>query len=264
MKKLIFASLLLLLLPLSTLFAQINLEADYEYSGTYTQLASSGYKFFIMDVTNKQCRVFNTDHTLWKTINLNVPSGHYLYDIRYVSENLFTNDNTLSLAYIYYFYDEINQYYTYTLKIINEDGTDLRTIAGAQYLNVVSLGEGGTKMLAYVYDYSLIFYTITTVIYDLPGQLVSSGSSDMNELSTQNAFPNPASDYTIIPYTLPENSNTGVLKLSDANGKLIKSFTVDQYFKDVRINTTQLPRGIYFYHLEAGNYRSEAGKIVVK
>jgi len=254
----------LLLLPFMA-FTQINLEADYGHSGAYTHLANSGYKFFVMDVTASQCKIYNTDHTIWKTIDLAVPSGQYLYDIKYVSENLFTDDNTLSLCYIYYFYDEVYQYYTYTLKIIKEDGTVLRTIEGAQYVNVVDLGDDGTKMLVYVYDYSFYIYTIATLVYDLPGQLVSSGAGIGNnfEAFSQNAFPNPAADYTIIPYTLPENSTTAILNLNDANGQLIKSFNVDNNFKDLKINTHQLPKGIYFYHIQSDNYRSEARKIIV-
>ena len=80
-------------------FGQINLENTYNYSGTYTRLSNSGDKFYIMDVAASQCRVYNANHTLWKTINLTVPSGNYLYDIKYLSENLFTTDNSLCLAY---------------------------------------------------------------------------------------------------------------------------------------------------------------------
>jgi hypothetical protein len=256
----------LLLLPFGLLNAQITFEADYAHSGAFTQLANSGYKFYIMDVGNRQCRIYNTDHSLWKTIDLDVPAGHYLYDIRYVSENLFTDDNTLSLCYIYYFYDEVYQYYTYTLKIINEDGTNLRTVEGAQYIVVNDIGEAGTKLSVYVYDYSNIIYTITTLVYDLPGQLISSGAGTghENEALGRSAFPNPAGDYTIIPFALPETSSSGEILLTDAKGNLIRQFKVDHHFRDLRINTGQLPAGIYFYHLTAGNYKSEAKKIIVR
>ncbi len=75
-----------------------------------------------MDDWANQCRIYNTDHSLWKTINLLVPPGQYLYDIKYVSEGLFTSDDALSLLYIYYEYDEINQYSTYTVAVVTENG----------------------------------------------------------------------------------------------------------------------------------------------
>lgn len=90
-------------------FAQISPEYTYNYSAAYTNLRYSGDKLFIMDVPENQCRIYNMDHSLWKTINLSVPANHYLYDIRYVSEGLFTDDERLSLAYIYYSYDTNTQ-----------------------------------------------------------------------------------------------------------------------------------------------------------
>jgi hypothetical protein len=114
------------------LAGQITLESTYNHSGTFTNLAQSGYKFYVMDVVANQCRIYNVNHTIWKTINLPVPTDNYLYDIRYISENLFTTDNSLCLAYIYYSYNTTNQYYTYTTKVIRENGTELLSIPGCQ------------------------------------------------------------------------------------------------------------------------------------
>src|SRR5690606_31307891 len=165
-------NLLILIQTLLTinLFAQITLENTYNYSGTYTHLQHSGDKFFLMDIGQNQCRIYNTDHSLWKTINLNVPAGNYLYDIRYVSENLFTTDNALCLAYVYYYYDEINQYYTFTAKIILENGTELLSIPACQTFSIYTTDNGVTNLLAYSYYYSLLLYTTTTRVYNLPGQ----------------------------------------------------------------------------------------------
>lgn len=260
MKKIFIAALMLL----STLsYAQITFEADYGHSGIYTNLSNSGYKFYLMDVLAQQCRVYNTDHSLWKTIDLDIPTDQYLYDIKYVSENLFTDDNTLSLCYIYYSYDITNQYYTYTAKVIKEDGTTLLTVEGCQYVYIFDV-DNETKMLMYVYDYSTSPYSITTVVFDLPGQLVSSGQ-DEKLMSFENpAFPNPAHDYTIVPFELPEGVNSGEIILQDANGNVIENYQVDRQYNDLMINTAQLPAGVYFYTLQAGNHSSEAGKIVIQ
>jgi hypothetical protein len=249
-------------LPLLT-FSQISFEAEYGYSGTYAKLSNSGYKFYVMDVPAQQCRIYNTNHSIWKTINLDVPADHYLYDVRYVSENLFTNDNTLSLCYIYYSYDVNNQYYTYTAKFIKENGTVLLSVEGCQYVYVNTVDDD-TKMTLYVYDYSISPYTISTLVYDLPGQLVSSGEGSEFQVFNQQAFPNPARDYTIIPYELPESSHEGEIILTDSQGNTIQNYEVGRQFNDLMINTAQLPAGIYFYHLQSGNFRSEAKKIVVQ
>jgi len=262
MKKTIVASLFFLM-TYNFASAQINLETDYEHSGAYIQLANSGYKFYVMDVSLNQCRIYNTDHSLWKTIDLTVPSGHYLYDIRYVSENLFTNDNSVSLIYIYYFYDEVYQYYTYTLKILNEDGSQLKTVEGAQYAYVNDVGEEGTKLTVYAYDYSFFPYSILTIIYDLPGELLSSDGGPENQLNTRNAFPNPSTDYSIIPYELPQGIREGEIQLMNIKGKLIHTFRIDHQFDNIQINTSQYPHGTYIYQISAGEYTSGAKKLIV-
>lgn len=260
MKNTFFAALMLL----STLtYAQISFEAEYDHSGAFTNLSNSGCKFYVMDVLAEQCRIYNTNHSLWKTIELDVPADHYLYDIRYVSENLFTDDDALALCYIYYSYDVTNQYYTYTAKFVKEDGTSLLSVDGCQYVYVNTIDDE-TKMTLYVYDYSISPYTITTLVYDLPGQLVSNGEGEYFKAFQNQAFPNPAKDFTYIPYELPEASTKGEIVLTDANGKIIQNYQVDKQFRDIMINTAQLPGGIYFYHLQTENYRSEAKKIIVQ
>lgn len=252
------------LFSLNLTFGQITFEQQYEHSGTYSALANSGDKFYIMHVGAKQCRIYNTDHTPWKTIPLNVPSGQWLYDIRYLSENLFTADNSLCLAYIYYLYDEPGQYYTFTAKVIKEDGTLLLTIPGCQYIYVHTLSDGSTKMTAYSYDYSLTPYTVQTLVYSLPGQMTSFDvEENAPNANVLNAFPNPAQSFATIPYELPASEKSGEILLTNAVGKIIKTIPVNDNTSSVTIETTQYPRGIYFYHLQARNWKSQARKLVI-
>ena len=257
--------LLVLLFAFGFAHSQITFEHSYDYSGNYTKLANSGYKIYLMDVVNSKCLIYNTNHTSWKTINLSVPANNYLYDIKYVSENLFTTDNSLALAYVYYSYDATNQYYTYTARIIKENGTELQTIPGCQYLYIVDLGELGTKMEAYVFDYSQLYYTVKTRYYTLPGNLIN-GVQDKSiiGLSASKAYPNPAGAIATIPYTLPDGQFEGTLTITDMQGKAVQTYTVDRNFDHIIIETGQLPRGVYLYYLQSGNYSSPAEKLIVQ
>ena len=263
MKKLI-----LLMIFISTMglgFAQITLEQEYDYSGTYTKLANSGYKFYVMDDWVNQCRIYNIDHSHWKTINLLIPPGQYLYDIKFVSEGLFTTDEALSLLYIYYEYDEANEYYTYTASVITENTDAMLTIPGAAIVYAYDLEEGGTKMVAYTYDYSAFPYFQNTLVYNLPGNLLSTApQQNVFDTSMGNPFPNPARDYTKLPYSLPQGESEGVITLTDLNGKTVKSFTVDNYFNHLKIQTGQFPKGTYLYYLTTNNYKSETKKLVIE
>ncbi|MBW6491026.1 MAG: T9SS type A sorting domain-containing protein [Lentimicrobium sp.] len=261
MKKLAFV--IFLAIPLLSP-GQISLENTYNYSGTYTNLKVSGDKFFIMDVVNSQCRIYNTDHSLWKTINLSVPSNNYVYDIKFVSENLFTTDNTLCLAYVYYYYDEVNQFYTYNAKIIRENGSLLLTIPGCQHLNLYRTKDGATKLITYSYDYSLLFYTITTRIYSLPGTITSiaEGETGLPVLSNLPAFPNPASTEVSIPYSLPAGSAPARLSLINEAGQVVKETIILPENNKCTLNIQGMKSGVYLYRIDAAS-GSHTGKIVV-
>ncbi|MDY0105011.1 MAG: T9SS type A sorting domain-containing protein [Lentimicrobium sp.] len=256
-------ALILFLFP-ALLFAQVTLEQTYNYSGAYTRLSNSGDKFFIMDIANSRCVIYNTNQTTWKTINLPVPANNYLYDVKYVSENLFTTDDGLCLAYVYYQYDDVNQYYTFNAKIIRENGTVLATIPGCQYLNVYNTATEGSKLVAYSYDYSLVLYTTTTRIYSLPGTLTSTTEQgDFSFAPAMPAFPNPASTEITIPYTLPAGTNTARLTLTNAAGQVVKETMLNANDNQCKLDIQGIPAGMYLYTINAGE-NSRTGKIVVR
>ena len=245
--------------------AQITQDASYAYSGTFTHLAVSGDKFYVMDVTNSQCRIYNTNHSLWKTINLEVPSGQYLYDIQYISENLFTNDNNLSLIYTYYLYDEVNQYYTYTTRVIKEDGSLLLNLPGCQYYFVTTLQDGSTKLVTYSYDYSVWPSPITTAVYSLPGTLLS-----QNELASPvhsnklTVFPNPASDHITLVLTEAVSSADAMLQMHNSAGQLVLQKPLQAGQKQLQLNIRKYPKGLYFYEVKDGNRVSTAQKLIIQ
>lgn len=266
MSKLTKSSLFLFVMVLLSVnaSAQITPETTYTFSGTYTFLPSFGNKFYVMDVGNSQCKIFNTDHTLWKTFNLSVPVNNYLYDIRYVSEGLFTNNTSICLAYVYYNYNETGQYYTFNARVVNENGTILLNVPGCQYLYVHTLYDGSTKLVTYSYDNSVWPSTILTGVYSLPGQLFTSMDENQKSDLQPAAFPNPARMEINIPYTLPEGINEGIIELIDASGETIYRFPIKSNTGNMVIPTASLPRGNYLYFIEAESYRSSAGKIILQ
>jgi hypothetical protein len=250
---------------LTPVIGQITFEDNYIYSGTYTHLKYSGDKFFLMDVTSNQCKIYNVNHSLWKTINLPVPANHTLYDIEYVSENLFTNDNSLSLAYVYYHYDATNYYYTYYTKIIKENGTELLYIPGCMYLSTHLINQSDTKLLAYVYDFSVSPYTIQTRVYDLPGQLTSFiEEPEGSEWFTATAVPNPSNGLVSISYSFPDEEEKGEIIIMDLRGSIIRTFMVTKSSGQVTVNTSGMPKGNYLFYVRADHYLSKTEKLIVQ
>jgi hypothetical protein len=263
MKK---ATLLLALLTIAILsHAQIIKEHDYTGSTTFVKLANSGEKYYTMDLTKNQCQLYNTDHSQWKVINLTIPAGTYLYDISHVSETLFNLDDKVELAYVYYAYDTVLYYYTYTTRVINEDGLELLSIPGASYSEVKSLSGIVTKLLAWVYDYSVLPYTVHTMVYSLPGQGASDGPGlDGKSNKAAPAYPNPARETVTIPYTLPEGTNTGEISVADGKGMIVRTYAIGRAFHDLQISTAGWPGGTYYYRIKTGNQVSPAGKFIIE
>jgi len=84
-------------------------------------------------------------------------------------------------------------------------------------------------------------------------------------------YPNPVNSNTVIEYTLTENSKV-YLKVFDTSGKLV-SILVNEVQKsgthqltwDIRdITRKQLPNGVYFYRLTAGDYTETRKMVVVR
>lgn len=242
---------------------QIPAENTYSYSGTYTKLSVSGNKFYLMDVGLSQTRIYNTNHTLWKTINLAVPANNYLYDIKYLSEGLFTSDNTLCLAYVYYSYDAVNAIYSFNARVIKENGTELLSIPACQYVEVVDLNEDGVKFVAYCYDYTVSPYTVQTRIFSLPGTLMSAAGTLAPEISRL-PYPNPAFDYTTIPYNLPPGINSGSMTVTDMQGKEVDRMMINANAERITLPTGRYPSGMYTFAIEAGNKRIDAGRFLVR
>ncbi|MEI6059245.1 MAG: T9SS type A sorting domain-containing protein [Bacteroidota bacterium] len=265
MKRLSFV---LFLLVFAAFRSQAQIALEYTFTGVsaaYIKLPQAGYKFYVMDVANSQCRLYNNDHSLWKTINLSVPAGYYLYDIQFVSENLFNTDNSIELLYVSYNYNSTSSYYSYDTRIANEAGTVLLSVPGGGY-SAVYPALNGSKLFVWVYDYSVSPSTVNTMVYSIPGQVITDmppliPASD--QASMRRAFPNPATASVTIPYNLPAGIAEADLKLYNSAGMMVKSFRVDHSFDSVMLSTADLPAGIYVYRIESGSFKSEAYKLAI-
>jgi hypothetical protein len=265
MKQITFI-LIFLVTVASGLKSQIIPEHTYPgVSAAYVNLPVAGYKYYVMDVPNSQCKLYNNDHTLWKTINLSIPANYYLCDIQFVSENLFNTDNSIEMLYVSCIYNTSLAYYTYDTRIVSESGTILLSVPGGGY-SLIYPAQTGSKLLVWEYDFSVFPEKVNTKVYSIPGQAATGINEPpaVNQFSLRNAYPNPTSSTVTIPYNLPANVNKAELKLYNLSGKLVKSFTVDRTFSNVVIQTNDLADGMYLYRIESGEFKSEAFKLSVR
>lgn len=260
-------TLFILVFVFSAMLSSAQITPEHTYTGVsaaYIHLPVAGYKYYVMDVANKQCRLYNNDHSLWKTINLSIPAGYYLCDIQYVTEDLFNTDNLIEMLYVSCNYNTTLKYYTYDTRIVNENGTLLLSMPYAGY-SYVYPAETGSKLFMWIYDFSVFPETVNTMVYPIPGNLkpLTTGSPDELKSSLRSAYPNPATNEVTIPYSLPSNVKQAELKLYSMNGRLVKSFTIDHTFNSLLVKTSELPAGLYVYRIESNTFKSESYKLVV-
>ena len=265
MKQIAF--ILIFLVALTTgLKSQVIPEHTYiGVSAAYVNLPVAGYKYYVMDVPNSQCKLYNNDHTLWKTINLSIPANYYLCDIQYVSENLFNTDNSIEMLYVSCKYNSSLAYYTYDTRIASESGTLLLTVPSGGY-SYIYPAQTGSKLFVWEYDFSVFPEKVNTLVYSIPGQVATSINDfpAVNQFSLRNAFPNPTSNTVTIPYNLPVNVNKAELKVYNVSGILVKSFIVDRTFDNIVIQTNDLADGMYLYRIESGEFKSQTFKLSVR
>lgn len=260
--------LLTLMVISHTSFSQIVLKQSYTYSATITKINETTYKYFLMDVPNAQCRIYNLDFSLYKTINLPTITDEWVYDIRFVSEGLFNIDTKIELLYTTYRWITVNTqtgdgYYIYHSYIINEDGVELLDVPGALYSYVHETSPGENSLFLYIYDMSVDPYSIQTNIYSVPGtyeNIIGAKKSDL-QLSLN---PNPARDLIQVKYTLPVNVPAARLLFVDSQGKQKKVIHLDNQSNTLNIDREELLSGIYFVFLESNGARSETKKLILQ
>lgn len=256
--SLVSAMLLLALLPGK---AQVTLEQVYNYSLTSTKINQTDYKYFLMDVAKSECRIYNPDHTLYKTISIKLTSNYYLYDIKFVTENLFNNDSKTELWYSAYEWVSTGTdtgYYRYLSGIIDENGNEIASVTGGAAAYIISAGDKLYKLAVYAYDNSSWPGSVKTYLYNIPGQ--STASFHVSAILSD-PYPNPASGYINLPVS--GDSGESTLQVFSIRGQLITEKKISGG-SAYRLDTGPLAPGIYSYRFIRQGISSGTNQFIVR
>lgn len=237
---------------------QMTLEHIYHTVESFrvVTLEGEGEKYVMYDTVAKNIKLYNIDHSIWKTIPLSILSNGELWTIAVVSTKFFNTDSKVeafigvdtsitSLGFIGY--------------IINEDGSILQTLPGIYNVHPVKVGS---SWKAQAYDYNNMS---DQPIYSVPGSLPGTGLK-VSELKTSgvNLYPNPIDQVATLRYTLPEGVQTGKLYVYDATGHEVRSYEVSNQFHDILLHRNDLAPGIYTYKLAADGTIPAVSKFVIR
>jgi len=86
---------------------------------------------------------------------------------------------------------------------------------------------------------------------------------NLDNWQISNSYPNPSNNYTRIDYQLPKDVKNGEIVFYNIQGKEVKRYKVDRTFNHLRISTTDLSPGTYYYNLQTLQGVSGGKKMVV-
>lgn len=265
MKK---SAIILALIISATCRSQINLENSYPASGgsflTVNEFVKHGHKYTFVNTTSKTIKLYNPNHSIFKTINYTIPTGMSLYTYPNLSDSLFNSDNLIEFVYSYWGFTSTvtPATYTFVTNIMNENGSVLLNIPQGMIPTVVFTGTATGYKLVVTMDSLNKTSLQQTNIYSLVGGLpLHSAHSNTplnqsslikingNGQSTMDVIPNPSGNKTIIYYQLSGDVSEAELIIYDLSGKVIKSYKVDRTFNSLEIDNTDIPSGTYFYKM---------------
>jgi len=260
--------------------AQISLEHIYPDSlGLFNvNLEVSGAKYVQYNAKNV-VKLYNLNHSIYKEIVLPV-TGNEKISIYHISEHLFNLDDNIELLVSKGYWGFGSENESGFVKIIDETGNVIfqkdsacivtdRTSSYYGYEkneDFIYNTNNGTKMILHSFEVN----NKGKLVYALPGELSCLPCSSSNEVKYLNKregrisnFPNPATEYTMIEYEIPNGENEAEIQIYNINGQLINSYKVDRTFDNLRISTSEMNSGTYFYKLQTKKGVSSGKKMII-
>lgn len=252
MRKFIIATALLLTTLISK--SQINLEHSFDdsyynkRSGVYFFNTENLSYFAMFDQQNNQLKIFNQDYSLYKIVNIAVPSGKVPETFLFFSSNIFNADD--KIEFLVSWFDSEDVAINYTLLLYNEDGLLLKDFGFMFGLPTICKTANNQLKLFIGREIknnstNPASLNVSTDVYSLPGVL-SSNTTLLSNAQKLFAFPNPSKFSVSLPYKIDQNKNS-IMNIFNINGKLIEKKLVDYNFDKITLDISTYSAGTYIY-----------------
>jgi hypothetical protein len=85
-----------------------------------------------------------------------------------------------------------------------------------------------------------------------------------DKISVSNIYPNPASEYAEIDFTISPGLRDAKLIFYNVLGSEMGAFTLSKNDRKLRVNTKDMPTGLYFYQLSVDGKKVATKKMLVR
>ena len=90
-----------------------------------------------------------------------------------------------------------------------------------------------------------------------------SSTTDIAKIHFSSPFPNPASSFVKINYSFPSTNDNGEVRIMDLTGKTIRVYPLNGTSNTLRINISDLTRGLYFCTIYYKGQLIKSNKLIV-
>jgi hypothetical protein len=266
MKKII--NLVAFVLLTSNLFAQITLEHSYpngKWETSIVELSNSGMKYQWVDVSIGELKLYNLDHSLFKSMTFPVLANVTSTEVAYVSETTFDLD--ASVEFLVSYIDD-NNWMNSVTKIIDESGAlilnapsetpSINTYDGIH--GAIFNTPSGTKMILDNHSDN------AAKVYNLPGTLIATAIKfpDIINNNFLKTYPNPAGNYIYLAYTFPSNITEAQVSIYNIKGEVVRTYTIDNNYKELLIDTQEFSNGTYLCQIQSSGRKIASTKFIVQ
>ena len=190
---------------------------------------------------------YNLDYSVYKNININIPTGAEFYQIYFATTKLFNNDDLIEFVYSYKLSG--SNYY----KLMNENNQIIYEFEPGEFPVAAMLtSDKKFKLLTAPQNGSYANY------YSL-GTTLPTGISPLSLAPAENIpYPNPAKQIIHLPYQL-EQGKQASMKIFDVNGKQVTTKQIDPTFDKILLDVSSYQKGMYVYEVNG-----KRGKFLVE
>lgn len=197
----------------------------------FIEFKTAGKKYYYKDFDHKKVTLYNYDHSIWKTINLDVPNGGNIVSISTISQKKINNDNLIEVNYSYFSNG------SYKGKIINENGEEVFYVDNAFSVLTNEIEGLQNKLIT---NLNFLNDSTGTSIYRLP-TMTPSNINQIDPLLNPDykLYPNPTSN----SFTLSTEQPLDYFTIQAINGQVVQQEKYNAYNS---YDVSQLESGIYF------------------